>query len=143
MSRKTVSRLIANYSLQEGASRYANLTDDTLDESLASILHKFCNCSIRRMKRFLLGQEISVQWCRGRESLWRTDPTGLLLRTPLFNIVNRRHYSVPSPRLLLHLEGNHKFYSWEFVIYGCGDGYSRLVMFLKCGINNRAVTVLY
>ena len=50
--------------------------------------------------------------------------------------------SVSSRRLSLHLDGNHKFYSWGFVIYGCGNGYSRLVMFLKCGINNRAVIVL-
>ena len=75
VSRKTISRRITNYSLKEEVSRYADLTDDALDEFVASILHNFPNCGIRRMKGFLLGQGIRVQWNRVRESLWRTDPT--------------------------------------------------------------------
>ncbi len=33
-------------------------------------------------------------------------------------------------------------YRWRFVIHGGIDGYSRLVVFLKCSNNNRATTVL-
>ena len=95
------------------------------------------------MKGFLLGQGIRVQWSRVRSSLWRTDPSGILLRTSQLSIVNRRHYSVPGPRSLWHLDDNHKLIRWGFVIHGCVDGYSRRIMFLKYSTNNKAVTVLH
>ena len=74
--------------------------------------------------------------------LWRTDPSGILLRTSQLNIFNRRHYSVPGLRSLWHMDGNHKLIRWGFVIHGCVDGFSRRIMFLKCSTNNKAVTVL-
>ena len=39
----------------------------------------FYNCGIQRMKGFLLGQGVRVQWSRVRSSLLRTDPSGILL----------------------------------------------------------------
>ncbi|CAH3151169.1 unnamed protein product [Porites evermanni] len=61
------------------------------------------------MKGFLLGQGVT--------SLWRTDPGGILLRTSQLNIANRRHYSIPGPKSLWHLNGNHKLIRWGFVIH--------------------------
>lgn len=40
------------------------------------------------------------------------------------------------------MDGNHKLIRWKFVIHGAVDGYSRLILFLKCSTNNRATTVL-
>ena len=57
------------------------------------------------------------------------------------NLVRRRHYSVPGPLSLWHLDGNHKIIRWGFVIHGCVDGYSRRVMFLRASTNNKANTV--
>ena len=57
------------------------------------------------------------------------------------NLVQRRHYSVPGPLSLWHLDGNDKLIRWGFVIHGCVDGYSRRVMFLKASTNNKAKTV--
>lgn len=37
--------------------------------------------------------------------------------------------------------GNHKLIRWRFVVHGGIDGYSRMITFLKCANNNRAVTV--
>lgn len=99
-----------------------------LDEAV-SVLHNFPNCGIRKMKGFLLGQGIRVQWNRVRSSLWRTDPSGIQLGTSQLNITSRRHYSVPESRSLRHLDVNHKLIRWGFVIYGCLDGYSRRIMF--------------
>ena len=39
------------------------------------------------------------------------------------------------------MDGNHKLIKWRFIIHGCVDGYSRLIVFLKCATNNRANTV--
>lgn len=42
-----------------------------------------------------------------------------------------------------HLDGNHKLIQpYHFVIHGGIDSFSRLVVFLKVSINNRASTVL-
>ena len=93
------------------------------------------------MKGFLLARGIRMQWECVRSSLWRVDPEGILLRTMQLNLVKRRHYSVPGPLSLWHLDGNHKIIRWGFVIHGCVDGYSRRVMFLRASTNNKATTV--
>ena len=141
-SRKTICRRVKSYNLREEVPRYDDISNEALDIAVSATLHNFPNCGIRRMKGFLLGQGIRVQWSRVRSSLWRTDPSGILLRTTQLNIVSRRHYSVPGPRSLWHLDGNHKLIRWGFVIHGCVDGFSRRKMFLKCSTNNKAVTVL-
>ena len=41
-----------------------------------------------------------------------------------------------------HLDSNHKLVRWQLVIHGGIDGYSRVVVFLKCASNNQSETVL-
>ena len=43
---------------------------------------------------------------------------------------------------MIFLDGNHKLIRWKLVIHGGIDGYSRLIVFLACGNNNRADTVV-
>lgn len=38
-------------------------------------------------------------------------------------------------------DGHHKLIRWRFVTHCCIDGYSRLVVFIKCSTNNKASTV--
>ena len=40
------------------------------------------------------------------------------------------------------MDGHHKLIRWRFVIHGAIDGYSRVVVFLRCNTNNRGETVL-
>ena len=141
-SSKTISRRVKSYNLREEVSKYDNISNESLDSIVSAVLHNFPNCGIRRMKGFLLGRGIRVQWSRVRSSLWRTDPSGILLRTSQLNIVNRHHYNVPGPKSLWHLDGNLNLIRWGFVIHGCVDGFSRRLMFLKCSTNIKAVTVL-
>ena len=117
------------------------MSNENLDVIVSSIYTEFPNCRIRRMKGFLLARGIRIQWERVRASLWRVDPEGILLRSMQLNVVRRRHYSVPGPLSLWHLDGNHKIIRWGFVIHGCVDGYSRRVMFLRASTNNKANTV--
>ena len=141
VSRKTVSRRIRHYGLLEEIPRYTAVSNENLDIIVSSIYTEFPNCGIRRMKGFLLARGIRIQWERVRASLWRVDPEGILLRSMQLNLVRRRHYSVPGPLSLWHLDGNHKIIRWGFVIHGCVDGYSRRVMFLRASTNNKANTV--
>lgn len=128
-SSKTISRRFKSYSLRDEVPKYDNISNESLDSIVSAVLQNFPNCGVRRMKRFLLGRGIGVQWSRVRSSLCRTDPNGILLRTSQLNIVNRRHYSVPGPRSFWNLDGNHKLIRWGFVIHGCVDGFSRRIMF--------------
>ena len=40
------------------------------------------------------------------------------------------------------LDGNHKLIRWRIVVHGGIDGFSRLVVYLKCATNNKAERVL-
>ncbi len=108
-----------------------------------------------------MGYHINRQ--RVRESIRRTDP----LNTPLRwrgIAATRRPYSVPAPNSLWHvgtlyqcvvcvlmcvylykfclsLDGHHKLIRWGLVTHGGIDGFSRLVVYLRCSNNNRSATV--
>ena len=43
--------------------------------------------------------------------------------------------------ILYSVDGHHKLIRWKIVTHGCIDGYSRLVVYLKASMNNRASTV--
>ena len=49
---------------------------------------------------------------------------------------------MPHPNVLWHIDGNHKLTRCQLVINACIDGFSRLVVYLRCANNNRALTVL-
>ena len=40
------------------------------------------------------------------------------------------------------MDSNHKLVRWQLVIHGGIEGYSRVVVFLKCASNNQGETVL-
>ena len=85
-SNKTISRRVKSYNLREEVPKYDNISNESWDRIVSAVLHNFNKCGIRRMKGFLIGWDIRVQWSRVRSSLWRTDPSGILLRTSQLNI---------------------------------------------------------
>ena len=82
-----------------------------------------------------------VQRARVRESLQGVDPVGRSIQRRY--AICRRVYNVHGPNFLWHIDSNHKLISQRFVIHGCIDGFSRLVIYLQCCTNNRADTVLH
>ena len=42
---------------------------------------------------------------------------------------------------LILIDGNHKLIRWRLVCHGGIDGFSRMIVYLKCSNNNRALTV--
>ncbi|KAL1022511.1 hypothetical protein UPYG_G00028670 [Umbra pygmaea] len=87
----------------------------------------------------LRSKDIIVQRRRVRESLQRVDSAGVLSRRR--TAIAWRAYSVPHPNFIWHVDGNHKLIRWKFVVHAAIDGYSRMLMFLHCSNNNRAVTM--
>jgi hypothetical protein len=100
---------------------------------------------------------------RIREAVRRSDPLNTALRW--HGLTARRPYSVPGPNSLWHIgmffslsykdtlyqlltllsfsvDGHHKLIRWGLVTHGGIDGYSRLIVYLKCSADNKAQTVL-
>ncbi len=82
---------------------------------------------------------IRVQHWRIREALIRVDPAGSRLRWAC--LIRRRKYSVPGPNSLWHMDGHHSLITWGFVVHGIIDGFSRMIVGLKCATNNKKETV--
>lgn len=57
-------------------------------------------------------------------------------------MINRRVYSVPHPNAVWHIDGNHKMIRWRLVVHAGVDGFSRLIVFIRCSNNNCSSTVL-
>ena len=87
-------------------SMYSEMTDEELDTIVHNIHQEFPMCGNRQMSGHLLSRGYRIQQQRIQESMWRVDPEGTLLRR--LNVINRRSYSVPAPRSLYHIDGNHK-----------------------------------
>ena len=158
VSVSTIRRRMSEYNLTI-AGTYTNITDAELDAVIGEAQREFPGWGNRQMYGFLLSQGIRTQYQRVRESQSRVDPEGTMLRR--LQQTQRRKYSVPGPQHLWHMDGNHKlirsnfinlywfsndyhvlYFRWKFIIHGCIDGYSRLIVYLKCTSNNRADTVL-
>lgn len=140
VSRSTVCRRLRSFDLSTNHND-KGISNEVLDGHVQSIINEFPYYGIRRMRGQLLSLGVKVSWQRIRDSMWRVDPNGILMRSLSLHITHRRVYSVPSPLSLWHLDGNHKLIRWGFVIHGCIDGYSRKIMFLSCSNNNCASTV--
>ncbi|KAJ7373308.1 hypothetical protein OS493_012899 [Desmophyllum pertusum] len=141
VSVRTVQRRLSEYNISI-TDRYADITEEVLDNHVIEVFQMFPNCGYRRMLGFLETRGLRVQEKRVRESMHRVDPEGVLLRTLELQTTHRRGYNVYSPRALYHIDGNHKLIRWRFVIHGMIDGYSRMIIFLRCSIDNKASTVL-
>lgn len=105
VSERTVYRRMSHFSLSVRA-HYADISDHYLDRIVHEIHIQFPMCGNVQMQGHLLARGLRVQQLRVRESQRRVDPEGCSMRR-LFTI-NRRQYSVPAPRSLWHIDGNHK-----------------------------------
>ena len=116
------------------------------------ITNKELECNIRDILRLtpfsgesyirgaLRGRGIFVQRWKIRQILQTVDPVGRAIRRR--SSIQRRLYNINKPNHLWHLDSNHKLIHWRFVFHGCIDGFSRVIVYLKCFTNNLANTVL-
>lgn len=87
-------------------AQYSTISDDDLDTLVREFQSRFPMCGNRQMQGHLLSQGYRIQQSRVRESQRRVDPDGAIIRR--LHVLNRREYSVPSPRSLYHVDGYHK-----------------------------------
>lgn len=138
VSERTIYRRMAQYGLSK--MNFSEISDDDLDLKLGEILKDFPLCGENLLRQMITLKGIRVPRWRLRESIHRMDERGVCERQA--GRLHRRVYNVTGPNHLWHIDTNHKLVRWRFIIVGGIDGFSRLVMFLRCTDNNTAETVL-
>lgn len=120
--------------------RYTEIGDEELSTIIKNIKDQHPHSGVSLVIGHLRSNNIFVQHKRVRTILRALDPTNSALRWGL--MIYRRTYSVPGPNALWHIDGHHKLIRWKMVTHGGIDGFSRLIVYLKCSDNNLAETVL-
>ncbi|KAL6268358.1 hypothetical protein P5V15_001491 [Pogonomyrmex californicus] len=92
------------------------------------------------MQSYLKAKGILVPRYRVRENLNNIDPVGTASRWS--QSIKRRTYKVATPNSLWHMDAHLKLSRWSFVIHGCIDGYSRLIIYLVCKTSIQAESVV-
>ena len=138
ISRTTLWRRLSKLGLC--VQRFTTIDDSTLDSIIEGLVNRFPNAGIEMITGYLRSANIFLTRSRIRNSLVRVSPAGMILRQLTTTV--RRVYSVPAPNSLWHIDGLHCLIRWRLVIHGGVDGFSRLIVYLKCSENNRADTVL-
>ena len=113
VSVSTIRRRMSTYDLSIRVT-YTSITDERLDELVASVQRQFPNWGNRQMYGHLISRGIRVQYHRVRESQSRVDPDGSIMRR-LRNL-RRRHYSVRGPQHLWHINGHHKLIRYTCIM---------------------------
>jgi len=140
VSESTVKRRIREYESYV-RQRFSDFSDNDLDQIVERLMREFPNSGYKRMTGLLQNAGYRIQQNRIRESMRRVNPDGVLLRALELRAVRRRRYQVPDPLALWHIDGNHKLIRWRFVIHGGIDGFSRMIVYLRCNTNNFSSTV--
>ena len=139
VSRWTIRRRVIEYGIQE-ITGYSNMSDDDLDAIVRAFNGRHGSLvGYAIVNGHLRSLGLRVQRQRVRESIARVDPANTHIRWAI--AVSRRAYSVAGPNSLWHIDGHHSLINWGFVIHGGIDGFSRLIVFLKCSTNNCCETV--
>ena len=122
--------------IRDNASQISN---SELDEVVGSIAREHPSMGTVLVEGILSTSSLNVSRERIRKSLMRIDPINFVRRK--HQAVNRRRYFAPGPNARWHIDGNHKLFRWRFVVHAGIDGYSRLIVFMRCSTNNKASTV--
>ncbi|KAF5281748.1 hypothetical protein FQR65_LT14543 [Abscondita terminalis] len=103
-------------------------------------LYQFYHEGYTMMQGYLRSHGLYLQRRRLRSLLNDADPIGTSKRWS--TSIKRRTYKVTSPNALWHMDAHLKLSRWGFVIHGCVDGYSRMLMCLSCTNSIQAEPVL-
>lgn len=140
VSRWTIHRRVIDRDIPPSFLTYSPIQQVELQQIVQEELVSMPRCGERYMQGALRRRGICVQRWRVRDALISLDPIGRACRWA--QQIPRRPYRVPHPNFLWHIDSNLKLRHWRFVIHGGIDGYSRLIVYLRCSNNNRASTVL-
>ena len=113
VSVRTIRRSMSEF----GLSIRAQYSNSELDRIVSEMQAQFPLCSTRQMQGHLLSRGYCIQQSHIRESQRRVDPDGAIIRR--LHVLNRREYSVPSPRSLYHIDSHHKLIRYSAPRHRC------------------------
>ncbi|KAL6417714.1 hypothetical protein ACFW04_012558 [Cataglyphis niger] len=90
------------------------------------------------MHSYLKAARIFISRHQIRETLNTIDPIRTANRGS--RAIKKKTYKVATPNSLWHMDAHLKL--WSFVIHGCIDGYSRLIIYLICETSIQAKPVI-
>ncbi|CAL1671711.1 unnamed protein product [Lasius platythorax] len=138
-SKKTVYQKLYSLNMPIRA-RYAQIPDDDLKLEIVKIHEEHPNAGQTMVQAYLKAAGFHVQRYKVRQALNEIDPIGTASRWS--QSIKRRTYKVATPNSLWHMDAHLKLSRWNFVIHGCIDGYSRLIIYLKCKTSIQAEPVV-
>ena len=88
------------------SAMYSTVTDEELDNIVRDVQSNHPGTGLRMLMGHVRSRGLRIQWERLRQSLLRTDPSGVHERWR--QSIKRRVYRVAAPLELWHIDGNHK-----------------------------------
>lgn len=138
ISRPTLYRRLEEYGIP--LCDYTDISGSDLDDIVKDIKHSFPNDGEVMLQGHLLRLGVKVPRSSLRAAIHRVDHLNTVNRSS--RVINRRTYSAAHPNAVWHIDGMHKLIRWRFVVHASVDGFSRMIVYIKCADNNRAQTVL-
>ena len=135
ISRSTLYRRMESSGLT--LQGYSTCADDELDRIVNQIKTTYPNDGEVMVAAHLKSRGIYIPRARLCAAIYRLDPS---TREGMRSAIRRRVYHTQSPNSVWHIDGNHKLIRWRLVVHGGIDGYSRLVVFLRCSSNNQLLS---
>ncbi|XP_069131960.1 uncharacterized protein [Argopecten irradians] len=135
-----IYKLLKSHGLSVRDLKYSDISDADLYNTVETLHNSHPNSGNEMMHGFLMAEGIQVQRRRVRETLTAVDPPAAAQRWS--QSIRRRVYRVPVPNSLWHIDGHMRLVRWGIATHGCIDGFSRLIIYLRAGTNNKSATVL-
>ena len=137
ISRWTLYRRLDEFGID--ATTFTDISEPHLDEVLRDIKRQHPNYGEVMLQGCLLHMNIKVPRAMLRQAIHRVDHINTVYRQS--DVIRRRVYTSPHPNAVWHIDGNHKIIRWRLVVHAGVDGFSRLLVYIKCANNNAATTV--
>ena len=122
------------------SNSFSDISPSDLDKILQEVKATHPNMGERIIQGRLLDMGIKVPRSQLRLAIHRVDHENTIARQS--RVISWRVYSVPHPNAVWHIDGNHKMIRWRLVIHAGVDGFTRLIVFIKCSNNNCSETVI-
>lgn len=133
ISRPTLYRRLEEYGIP--TCDYADISLVDLDEIVKDVKCAFPNDGEVMLQGHMLRLGVKVPRSALRASIHRVDHVNTINRSS--RVINRRTYTAAHPNAVWHIDGMHKLIR-RFVVHAGVDGFSRMVVYIKCADNNRA-----
>ena len=138
VSRRTLYRRLQEFGIESNS--YSNISPPDFDKILSEVKAGHPNMGERMIQGRLLDMGIKVPRSQLRSAIHRVYHENTIARQS--QVTHRRVYSVPHPNAVWHIDGNHKMIRWRLVIHAGVDGFTRLIVFIRCSNNNCSSTVV-